>query len=243
MRLIRFLATINRPDASWFVTLTYRDWLDDAKLWKAQLNRWLTAVRWRFPKAAGVWRLEFQERGAPHFHVLLWLGETVDEVPFRDWCTERWLDAIGNHTQAVRMHAVTVAPIRDLLNSKFYLSLYQAKDKNDRKDIPTGRLWGKIQEGLLCTEPIKTAYLDGQQSKLLRRLLRRSFQSRNRLTYRRSNYWKALGRGELLFSACMPFMSAKAVVDWVLKQHFDTPLKRRAMPVGALIVTPANQRY
>lgn len=218
-RLIRFLSTINRPDPGWFVTLTYRHWIDDFQLWKRHLNRFLTALRWRYASSTGVWRLEFQSRGAPHFHLLLWLGREESRLALHSWARDRWLATIEDSSAASRKHAVTAEEIRDFRNCGFYLSLYQTKDKQDRKDIPTGREWGKIQPKLLCTEPIRQIALSPDQVRLLRRTIRRAHRARNRSTYRRSTYWRSLGVGERGFSMCLPFYEQTRLLDWLIKSN------------------------
>lgn len=98
------------------VTLTYPgDWLTVAPDGKTA-KRHLQALRKRFVKAWGrdlhaVWKLEFQARGAPHFHLLMvpphgrartpgararkaaWVGAGH---PFRLWLSEVWADIV-NH--------------------------------------------------------------------------------------------------------------------------------------------------
>ncbi|MFC3386911.1 hypothetical protein ACFOHP_33890 [Couchioplanes caeruleus subsp. azureus] len=98
------------------VTLTYPgDWLTVAPDGKAA-KRHLQMFRKRFVKAwghdvTGVWKLEFQERGAPHFHLLMvpphglsripgkkarlgsWVGAGK---PFREWLSLVWADIV-NH--------------------------------------------------------------------------------------------------------------------------------------------------
>jgi hypothetical protein len=98
------------------VTLTYPgDWLTvvpDGKTAK----RHLQALRKRYVKAWGrdlhaVWKLEFQDRGAPHFHLLMvpphgtarmpgkrarksaWVGAGM---PFRMWLSAVWVDIVDH---------------------------------------------------------------------------------------------------------------------------------------------------
>ena len=98
------------------LTLTYPgDWLTVAPDGKAA-KRHLQALRKRFCKAWGVdlhavWKLEFQGRGAPHFHLLMvpphgrarvpgkrarraaWVGAGL---PFRMWVSVVWADIVGH---------------------------------------------------------------------------------------------------------------------------------------------------
>ncbi|MDI5937941.1 hypothetical protein QLR68_07060 [Micromonospora sp. DH15] len=98
------------------VTLTYPgDWLTVAPDGKTA-KRHLQALRKRYVKAWGedvtaVWKLEFQRRGAPHFHLLMvpphglsrtpgararssaWVGAGQ---PFRQWLSAVWADIVGH---------------------------------------------------------------------------------------------------------------------------------------------------
>lgn len=98
------------------VTLTYPgDWLTVAPDGKAA-KRHLQALRKRYGKAWGrdlhaVWKLEFQARGAPHFHLLMvpphgrartpgkrarkaaWIGAGL---PFRMWLSVVWADIVAH---------------------------------------------------------------------------------------------------------------------------------------------------
>lgn len=54
------------------ITLTYGDYYPQSgKLVKSDLNAFMSAVRYFYPRVPYVWFLEFQARGAPHVHILL----------------------------------------------------------------------------------------------------------------------------------------------------------------------------
>ena len=63
------------PKSVLFITLTApaMGWRDvDGKIWKKRLNNFNTQLRQKFKVQgmAGFWRLEFQQRGSPHFHLV-----------------------------------------------------------------------------------------------------------------------------------------------------------------------------
>jgi hypothetical protein len=98
------------------VTLTYPgDWLTVAPDGKTAKGH-LAAFRRRYERAwdrelVAVWKLEFQRRGAPHFHLLMvpphgvartpgvraradaWVGAGL---PFRQWLSAVWADIVGH---------------------------------------------------------------------------------------------------------------------------------------------------
>jgi len=69
-RMMRLLGMLRRDALPVFVTLTYpRVWSSDYRQWKRNLDafgHWLR--RWSLGKGSAVWKLELQDRSAPHFH-------------------------------------------------------------------------------------------------------------------------------------------------------------------------------
>ena len=215
-RLVKLLATIGRKDAFLFVTLTYREFVDDFTVWKDHLDTWAKRLYRRSAGACGLWRCEFQERGAPHFHLLLWgVMETVES--FDRWAREAWLEIIGQQSLANRRHGVFVVESDDLRTTGFYLSLYAAKDQKDRKDLRTGREWGVWRKPLLDVGPLKTFVLSATQALFLRRLLRRSYESRRKVSTSQSAYGVRLLRGSS-FSTFLPAEESLRLVEFVRRE-------------------------
>ena len=144
-RLVFLINQIPSIEEAFFVTLTMREASEDFKEWKSWLNRLLTGLRYNFPLMSGLWRLEFQKRGTPHFHLLLFPKTNGDLQHLKSKITRYWMNAVGkDNVDSDR--GISVERIRDMKKSGFYLAIYQAKDEQDRKDIPTGRLWGFINK-------------------------------------------------------------------------------------------------
>lgn len=104
MRMVRAVAQLDYSD--WLagagdlamVTLTYPgQWevcAPDGKTMKNHFRllqkRWARAIgRWRV-----LWKLEFQERGAPHIHFLARVPALVGGVRFEDWLSQAWADCV-----------------------------------------------------------------------------------------------------------------------------------------------------
>ncbi|NAS27512.1 hypothetical protein GT755_38325 [Herbidospora sp. NEAU-GS84] len=122
-RMVRALCEIDyRPMLSdrtripAMVTLTYPgDWLTVAPDGKT-VKRHLAAFRRRYEKAwdeplKAIWKLEFQRRGAPHFHLLLVPPHGLSKMPgaratsaakvgagrpFREWLSAVWAAIVGH---------------------------------------------------------------------------------------------------------------------------------------------------
>ena len=177
-RLKRQMAKVSRPGPVFFVTLTYLDFVEDFAVWKRHLHRWLMALEWRYKSGepAGFWRLQL--KGAPHFHLLLWI-EGVETGELLLWARERWLKAIGQDSPEMREHAVRVDAVGDLFNSQFYLSLHHSTNAQDRTDISTGAVVGCDSTGSFGDRGFRGERESGLRGLSLRRLLRRCFVSRN----------------------------------------------------------------
>ena len=219
-RFLRLLARINRPDRALFVTLSYQTWVEDWKAWKRDLDTWFKAVKRTYPALAGAWRMEFQERGAPHWHALLWLGEEDHLEAVRARCSSAWLAAIGQDNEATRRHAVTVDLVNDIDRCGFYIALYQAKDKNDRKDIDTGRLWGVVNKKALGLDPEGYEYLTETQFLLLRRLQRGLYKSFKKGAARLSFFHRGLKRQQP-FTAFQPVHVTARALRWCIVEGYE----------------------
>lgn len=143
-KLVFLINSLGPVQDAFFVTLTMREASEDYKEWKKWLNRTLTGLRYHFPKLTGIWRLEFQKRGTPHYHLLLLANSHIDPKVLRSKIRQYWSSAVGK--QNIGFMGSRVEKVRDIKKSGFYLAIYQAKDEQDRSDIPTGRLWGTINK-------------------------------------------------------------------------------------------------
>jgi hypothetical protein len=85
------------------VTLTYaRDFPCARKAKDKHLRRFEARLLYRFPEVAGFWRLEPQERGAPHFHLLLFFLPYLDKL---ELC-RMWMECIAEYLDEERLAAV-----------------------------------------------------------------------------------------------------------------------------------------
>lgn len=67
---------------------------------RAFQERWFRATGERL---AGVWKLEFQRRGAPHLHILCAPPARVGQLPFREWLSAVWADVVAHPDLVERM--------------------------------------------------------------------------------------------------------------------------------------------
>jgi len=83
--------------------------------------------------------MEFQKRGACHFHLII--DKEIDE----DELKRIWYEIVGSEDKRHREHGAHISPIRNTDSFKKYLSAYLTKE--EQKTVPyfyenAGRFWG-----------------------------------------------------------------------------------------------------
>jgi len=92
-RLLLTIARVKRrAELPAFVTLTYPDKFPDPVVSKRHLDIFFKRVVRAFPGCGLIWKLESQERGAPHYHLLVW-GSDFDELMI--FVPAAWFDVAG----------------------------------------------------------------------------------------------------------------------------------------------------
>ena len=144
-RLFRLLHQITFDKVT-FMTLTYPDaFPTEPRIYKANLKEFHRKFEVEYPGIRGVWRLEFQERGAPHYHIM-WLDWQPDDDGKVGWM---WKSTCHTWDMAHELLGVNVRIITDSTQQAliaFYMAKYIAKvDGREIKDDDRkcGRWWGK----------------------------------------------------------------------------------------------------
>lgn len=135
-------------DYSVMVTLTYPGFFTtNGKTVKNDLKRFLQELRRQYVRDSGddgkhssFWFLEFQSRGAPHFHIF------TTWSPDYEWVAKRWYEIV-NSEDIRHLHAGTRTEylVAGRAGTISYASKYALK--NEQKEVPknyenVGRFWG-----------------------------------------------------------------------------------------------------
>ncbi len=188
------------------VTLTYPgDWVTVAPCGKAakrHLDNWAGRYRTEWGEAARyIWKLEFQARGAPHFH--LWLAPPTHSgkagLPFRKWLSKTWADVVDHPDPAERANHECAGTAVDVLAGlrasdpkrlAIYFTKHSSPNSQGAKEyqhvVPQawrapgkgpGRFWGKsgLKKATTTVEMPAASYINA------RRVIRRW--SRNQPTF------------------------------------------------------------
>lgn len=165
---MRMLNSINRDEGllPFFVTLTYHNsWPESREARKKHLDALRKRMERLYGVFAGVWRLEFQRRGAPHYHLLLFL-DPEQIVPYRGggrsshrrdalyklrnnvaWMWNEIVDRWDfEHLQA----GTSVEEIRSWKGVNAYAAKYMGKLETLREGVePPGKFWGVWRREML----------------------------------------------------------------------------------------------
>lgn len=150
LRLMYTIGAIRRdaelPD---FVTLTYPNEFPTVERAKRDLKVFTQRLQRKYPKAGFIWKLEPQQRGAPHYHLLVWGCKTSELLA---WTVKNWFDIAGNgdyqhfcfHLGALKGSKPCVSKVRSWRGVWSYASKYLGKvfDVAQWGDKWTGRFWG-----------------------------------------------------------------------------------------------------
>ncbi len=140
-----------------FITLTYHHvWGASSKDWKNDLDAFKERLYRKWGTFPGVWRLEFQKRGAPHFHLLLFAPEGALEpttavksrnqpwTDFKSDVVDAWHEVVAPGDLQHWLHGVDQTQGTSWRGAMYYLSKYVAKVEENLAP-PTalpGRAWG-----------------------------------------------------------------------------------------------------
>lgn len=129
-----------------FITLTYGDeWSKDWQVWQRDFLAFVKRLERRYPAVSTIWRLEFQARGAPHWH-LLCIGERF--IPW-EWVVATWR-GVALHADVNRgMQATDVSGVDHWGQAAYYVSKYIGKGTQAGLPIAAGRVWGCRRQKLL----------------------------------------------------------------------------------------------
>lgn len=170
----------NTPGLRVLVTLTYPGKQDlvptDGKVVKAHLKAFQEAVKRKYPGIGAVWFLEFQARGAPHYHMFATLP--ID----KDWLSETWNRIAGANDPDHLEAGTKVEWLRcPSTAAGAYAAKYSAKA--EQKEVPeeyqnVGRFWGSF--GKLEKAFKVVGYFEESRFYGLLRDIRRAYKAKRR---------------------------------------------------------------
>lgn len=199
-RLLRLCASIRQTALPVFLTLTYpSQWPSDPKVWKRHLDTFQKWLRRTYSGASGIWKLEPQQRGAPHFHLLVW---GIEFIP-HEAVARRWFEIVGSNDSRHLQAGTRVEAIRSRNGVMLYASkLYMGKEVKGFERV--GRFWGVINRRALPLSLTKEFEVPEVALVKIRRIFRRLMRSRG-IRARNNRSFTLFSSGHLLWAR---------VIDW-----------------------------
>jgi hypothetical protein len=155
--LLRRLASINRrafrafKGSMIFVTLTYpKQYPEDPELCKRHLKALRKRLQRMYRPFAAFWRMGIQQRGAWHFHMLLFVGQSVGPIgELRRFISSSWYEVTGKVSEGHLGAGTRVEAAKRWKQATSYVERYLAKPEEFPEGLQTGRIWGVWNEELL----------------------------------------------------------------------------------------------
>ena len=155
--LLRYFASINRDafrafkGRVLFVTLTYsHEYPQDPEACKGHLKAFRKRLQRRYGAFTAFWRLGIQQRGAWHFHLLLFVGPSFGSIGrLRHFISSSWYEVTGKVSEGHLRAGTRVEAAKRWKQATSYVERYLAKPEEFPEGLQTGRIWGVWNEQLL----------------------------------------------------------------------------------------------
>lgn len=110
---------------------------------KKMLRAFLKRHRRTYGPLSIIWKLEPQERGAPHFHLMvLGLPADLHVVGYRTWVADNWWEVVGSGEASHRRSGTSASRMRTWNGVKWYAAKYIGKVVSPGFWKNPGRWWG-----------------------------------------------------------------------------------------------------
>jgi hypothetical protein len=216
-RMIKLVSTIQFFSyyKTFFVTLTYHeDWNSNPRFSKNHLDRYLKSIKQFLPSIDYIWRLEEQERGAPHYHILFFLREkisTADNKKLNSLFTSAWIKIKDCKCHYCRHYGIDVQSIESTSKLISYVSKYSAKQNENKPASLIGRRWGHSAE--LLQDAIQVYQFTKSSYRVFYHLLNEQLENEDRDT----KYLKSLYRHD---NDYFLFINSRSVLSFLNKYFY-----------------------
>jgi len=138
-RMMTMVARIKNEMLPLFITLTYPSIFPSTKQSKRDLKVFIQRMKRRWPGHGAIWKLEYQKRGAPHYHMLAWgipLAEALEHI------SKMWYEVCGKIDNKHLLAGTRVEQIRHHRGVMAYAAKYIGKIQEEEIEEGCGRIWG-----------------------------------------------------------------------------------------------------
>lgn len=126
-----------------------------------------------YPECSGIWKLEPQERGAPHYHILLFGVDFIHYSILAQW----WYEIVGSGDERHLQAGICIEAVRSREGVMHYASkLYMGKEIAGFEGV--GRFWGVFNRKKLPLSRAVKAEIAAGELVHFQRMTRRYIQSK-----------------------------------------------------------------
>lgn len=186
-RMLEYYAQVRNFKKTAAITLTYPgEYSPNAERWKRDLFTLNKRLKRKYPNLFHIWKIEPQERGAPHFHLLACQYDgSLRQL--RAWVKDVWYDIVGSGDMRHYGAGTQVDRMKNHKHSTWYLARYIAKrEKAGYKFVTSdgevlkhiGRHWGVHNRAAADDAAFGTYTLTPYQLIELRRMVTRWLKSK-----------------------------------------------------------------
>lgn len=140
-RLRETLHAIDRSADGLFLTLTYHEHMPTPGECKRDLDAWWKRVERRFGGLSAIWKLEPQERGHPHFHLMIFGTGFIDV----EWLTTSWHEVTAETSSQHEKSGVEVESFVNVDGRiQSYISKYMSEEYDGWPGAEEGDPWAEM---------------------------------------------------------------------------------------------------
>ncbi len=149
--------------------------------WKRCLNTFFKRLKRAYGDSSAIWKLEPQERGAPHYHILLFGVSFIPHQTLSQW----WFEIVGIGDARHLAAGIRIEKVRSREGVMHYASkLYMGKEIEGF--VGVGRFWGvfnrsKLPVSIAVNEAVAVPVL-----KLFQRVARKYIQAQTKASFLRN---------------------------------------------------------
>jgi hypothetical protein len=163
-RMFNLFTRINYSDYGFpvFSSNTWQHDFPDTRITiKNFLKNYYEGLKSKLPSHKIVWKLEYQKRGAPHYHLMLLPEDSsIDfrNAKYSNIISDEWFKRKKCKCDDCKKYSVKVKAINDFKHAMIYISKELAKVGENYQEHDLGRIWG-ASRSLKCN-PLYTVKTD-----------------------------------------------------------------------------------
>ncbi len=176
----------NKAGKALFCTATYpNEFPLDSATFKRHLDAFGKRFLRAYPDAGFFWKLEFQKRGAAHFHVIVF-GLHLQEKTralcrFREWLADTWFEVVNSGDVKHKRAGTSAEIMRSSVAILRYCAGYVSKSDQTLVGVKVGRYWGIVGRSRIPFGNAQSVVLSPAEHRLIRRTMVRSMKAQNRV--------------------------------------------------------------